>query len=80
MISPEKATMFRNRLVKVFRHMAKSAKKQASPVTGYMIMTFPNFRFALKNMKTGFTSRNTGVTTIWRKRNMSSGWKVVKRL
>ena len=28
MISPEKAVMFRNRLVKVFRHMSKSAKKQ----------------------------------------------------
>jgi 23S rRNA (cytosine1962-C5)-methyltransferase len=29
MISPEKATMFRNRLTKVFRHLSKSAKKQA---------------------------------------------------
>jgi 23S rRNA (cytosine1962-C5)-methyltransferase len=28
MISPEKATMFRNRLTKVFRHLSKSAKKQ----------------------------------------------------
>jgi 23S rRNA (cytosine1962-C5)-methyltransferase len=28
MISPEKATMFRNRLSKVFRHLGKSAKKQ----------------------------------------------------
>jgi 23S rRNA (cytosine1962-C5)-methyltransferase len=29
MISPEKATMFRNRLTKVFRHMSKTAKRQA---------------------------------------------------
>src|ERR1700730_6776949 len=28
MISPEKATMFRNRLTNVFRHLSKSAKKQ----------------------------------------------------
>jgi 23S rRNA (cytosine1962-C5)-methyltransferase len=28
MISPEKATMFRNRLTKVFRHLSKSAKRQ----------------------------------------------------
>jgi 23S rRNA (cytosine1962-C5)-methyltransferase len=28
MISPEKATMFRNRLMKVFRHLSKSARKQ----------------------------------------------------
>jgi 23S rRNA (cytosine1962-C5)-methyltransferase len=28
MISPEKATMFRNRLAKVFRHASKSAKRQ----------------------------------------------------
>jgi 23S rRNA (cytosine1962-C5)-methyltransferase len=28
MISPEKATMFRNRLAKVFRHLSKSARKQ----------------------------------------------------
>jgi 23S rRNA (cytosine1962-C5)-methyltransferase len=28
MISPEKATMFRNRLTKVFRHLSKSARKQ----------------------------------------------------
>jgi 23S rRNA (cytosine1962-C5)-methyltransferase len=28
MISPDKATMFRNRLMKVFRHLSKSARKQ----------------------------------------------------
>ena len=28
MISPEKATMFRNRLTKVFRHMSKLARRQ----------------------------------------------------
>ncbi len=28
MISPEKATMFRNRLIKVFRHMSKLARRQ----------------------------------------------------
>ena len=28
MITPEKATMFRNRLSKVFRHVSKSAKRQ----------------------------------------------------
>src|SRR5882762_69306 len=28
MISPEKATMFRNRLGKVFRHLSKTARKQ----------------------------------------------------
>ncbi len=35
MISPEKATMFRNRLTKVFRHLSKSAKRQ--DITCYRI-------------------------------------------
>jgi 23S rRNA (cytosine1962-C5)-methyltransferase len=48
MISPEKADMFRNRLRKVFRHMSKSAKRQA--VSCYRIYDhdLPEFPFCIE--------------------------------
>jgi len=52
MISPDKATMFRNRLNKVYRHVNKLAKKQESLVTGFMTTTFLSFLSVLKCMKT----------------------------
>src|SRR3982751_2957542 len=48
MISPEKATMFHNRLTKVFRHMSKLARRQA--VTCYRVYDhdLPEFPFCVE--------------------------------
>ena len=80
MISPEKATMFRNRLTKVFRHVSKSPEDRKSAVTGSMTMTCLNFHSVLKYMKTGSMWQNIAVIIIWRKKNTISGLKIVKSI
>ena len=48
MISPEKATMFRNRLQKVFRHLGRSAKRQEISCYRIYDHDLPEFPFCIE--------------------------------
>ena len=48
MISPEKATMFRNRLTKVFRHLSRISKKQHTPCYRIYDHDLPEFPFCIE--------------------------------
>jgi 23S rRNA (cytosine1962-C5)-methyltransferase len=48
MISPEKATMFRNRLTKVFRHISKMARKQETSCYRIYDHDLPEFPFCIE--------------------------------
>jgi 23S rRNA (cytosine1962-C5)-methyltransferase len=48
MITPEKATMFRNRLSKVFRHVSKSAKRQEISCYRIYDHDLPEFPFCIE--------------------------------
>jgi 23S rRNA (cytosine1962-C5)-methyltransferase len=48
MISPEKAAMFRNRLTKVFRHLSKSASRQAISCYRIYDHDLPEFPFCIE--------------------------------
>jgi 23S rRNA (cytosine1962-C5)-methyltransferase len=48
MISPEKATMFRNRLSKVFRHLSKIAKRQETSCYRIYDHDLPEFPFCIE--------------------------------
>ena len=48
MISPEKATMFSNRLTKVYRHLSKVSKKQDTPCYRIYDHDLPEFPFCIE--------------------------------
>ncbi|HEY4966645.1 MAG TPA: class I SAM-dependent methyltransferase, partial [Puia sp.] len=48
MISPDKATMFRNRLTKVYRHVSKLAKKQETSCYRIYDHDLPEFPFCIE--------------------------------